>query len=420
MLVLTMVRWPDAASPSPTSVEVLPAEDGGLNPLMEGQVFEGAYSSEGSSTGDGDSGFRKDANDVLVKDGATRLVELLHGAEPTPINGLYRFQDYYQDIIRYYEQSDASEMGVSSGWSNLDPYYLVVPGELTIITGVPNSGKSEWIDALLTNLAKRLHWCFAMCSLEKKPRDHAKQLLEKVVGKPFFQYIYEPRERMTLEELDNGLEFVQDHFHVIQALDDDPPTIDWVLGVARMAVMRHGIRGLVIDPYNELDHARPPYMQETEYVSHMLSKVKRFAQMYGVHVWFVAHPRQLHNWHGEPPSLYDISGSANFINKADNGIVIHRMNPTTGADKQHMGGQQGGRGGGGRGGEGGGGNFGGGSAVGGVVTKTDERRVHVLVRKVRNKAAGRIGQAVLEYDRPTGRYSVPQEAVNLGGPGGSR
>ncbi len=32
----------------------------------------------------------------------------------------------------------------------------------------------------------------------------------------------------------------------------------------------------------------------------------------------------LQGWRGEPPNLYDISGSAHFINKADNGIVIHR------------------------------------------------------------------------------------------------
>ena len=80
----------------------------------------------------------------------------------------------------------------------------------------------------------------------------------------------------------------------------------------------------MIDPYNELDHQRPSQMTETEYVSQMLTKIKRFAQHYDVHVWFVAHPRQLRDWKGEPPNLYDISGSAHFINKADNGIVIHR------------------------------------------------------------------------------------------------
>ena len=52
---------------------------------------------------------------------------------------------------------------------------------------------------------------------------------------------------------------------------------------------RNGIRGLVIDPYNELDHQRPAHMNETEYVSQMLTKVKRFAQHNDVHVWFVAH-----------------------------------------------------------------------------------------------------------------------------------
>lgn len=53
---------------------------------------------------------------------------------------------------------------------------------------------------------------------------------------------------------------------------------------------RFGIRGLVIDPYNELDHQRPTYMTETEYVSQMLTKIKRFAQYHEVHVWLVAHP----------------------------------------------------------------------------------------------------------------------------------
>ena len=49
-----------------------------------------------------------------------------------------------------------------------------------------------------------------------------------------------------------------------------------------------------------------------------------FLQTTGVHVWFVAHPRQLRDWKGQAPNLYDISGSAHFINKADNGIVVHR------------------------------------------------------------------------------------------------
>lgn len=66
-------------------------------------------------------------------------------------------------------------------------------------------------------------------------------------------------------------------------------------------------------------------MSETEYVSQMLTKIKRFAQHYDAHVWFVAHPKQLQQWRGDAPNLYDISGSAHFVNKADNGVVIHRV-----------------------------------------------------------------------------------------------
>lgn len=157
--------------------------------------------------------------------------------------------------------------------------------------------------------------------------------------------------------------------------DDALPSVEWVLDVARAAVLRHGIRGLVIDPYNELDHQRPAHMSETEYVSQMLTRVKRFAQAAGVHVWFVAHPRQLQQWRGEAPGLYDISGSAHFVNKADNGIVVHR-NRDPDADNRDA--------------------------------------VQILVRKVRNKLAGTIGDAELRYVRANGRYLdpvAPQDAV---------
>jgi twinkle protein len=143
----------------------------------------------------------------------------------------------------------------------------------------------------------------------------------------------------------------------------------------RLTACRYGIRGLVIDPYNELDHRRSAMFSETEHVSRMLTKIKRFAQHYDCHVWFVAHPRTQRGYGTgggsavlTPPTMYDISGSANFINKADNGIVVHRLWST---------GQDGAQ---------------------------DPNAVQLLVRKVRNKLAGRIGDVTLRYDRATGCY----------------
>ncbi|XAR50779.1 DNA helicase [Bertholletia excelsa] len=309
----------------------------------------------------------KDANEVLMYMGPSMLREVIHNAELYPIKGLFYFTDYFEEIDSYYHRTVSYELGVSTGWRSLDRLYNIVPGELTIVTGVPNSGKSEWIDALLCNLNKSVGWKFALCSMENHVREHARKLLEKRVKKPFFDARYgESVERMTVDELDQGKKWLANTFYLIRCENESLPSINWVLKLAKSAVLRHGVNGLVIDPYNELDHQRPASQTETEYVSQMLTKVKRFAQHHSCHVWFVAHPRQLHHWIGNPPNLYDISGSAHFINKCDNGIVIHRnRDPDAGPLDQ----------------------------------------VQVCVRKVRNKVVGTIGESFLSYNRVTGEYT---------------
>ncbi|XP_078438154.1 twinkle homolog protein, chloroplastic/mitochondrial-like [Wolffia australiana] len=308
----------------------------------------------------------KDANEVLMCLGPDAVRKAIEEAELYPIKGLFSFRNYFHEIDSYYNLRHGDELGVSTGWSGVDEFYRVVPGELTVVTGVPNSGKSEWIDALLCNLNEATGWTFALCSMENKVREHARKLLEKRIKKPFFNAPYgNTIERMTAEDLEQGKEWLDNTFHLIRCEDDCLPSVNWVLNLAKAAVLRHGIRGLVIDPYNELDHQRQPNQTETEYVSLMLTKIKRFAQHHSCHVWFVAHPRQLQSWNGSAPNLYDISGSAHFINKCDNGIVIHRIRDES---------------------------------------EGPPNSIKVHVRKVRNKVAGRIGDASLTYDCATGVY----------------
>ena len=354
----------DAAGGSGTLTAEQPGEDGAHSTSHEGA--EGA--AEGANRLD-PQWYRKDANEVLMRDGRDLLRAFIDNADPLPIRGLLKFSEYYDDIWSYYYLQLKDNMGYSTGWPSLDKFYRVIPGELTIVTGVPNSGKSEWLDGLMANLTELHGWTFAMCSMEKKATDHARQLIEKYTGKPFFDLPYSRGlTRMQPDDLEKAIDWMDSRFYLIRYEDDELPSVDWVLDIARAAVYRYGIRGLVIDPYNELDHRRPASMNETEYVSQMLTKVKRFAQTAGVHVWFVAHPRQLREWKGQAPNLYDISGSAHFINKADNGIVVHRNR-----DPQAQ----------------------------------NQFEVQVLVRKVRNKAAGTTGECVLHYERANGRYSDP-------------
>ena len=308
---------------------------------------------------DGNDVQLKDANEVLVGCGAEVLRECIEVAQPYPIRSLHDAGQFESDVLMLYRHGP--KRALSTGWPALDSYMKIREGELSVVTGTPGSGKSEFIDALAVNLAKQFGWRFAVCSFENPPDEHLSKLAEKYLGMPFWQG---PAPRMGEGDLQRALEWINDRFYFIRA-DDEAPTIDWILEAAKSAVMRYGARGLIVDPYNEIESKRPSTMSETEYVSQVLGKVKRFAQTHGCHVWFVAHPAELHrdtNGAIPVPSLYDISGSAHWVNKADLGIVVHR-NPNK------------------------------------VPPETE-----IHVRKVRFKSVGQIGSVTLRYDRVTGRY----------------
>lgn len=300
----------------------------------------------------------KDANDFLIEHGKAALAEHCRKPRPWPVEGLFTVGDYAEEVLKLFH--DGRGRGLSTGLPSVDRLYTVVPGQLAVVTGVPNHGKSEFLDQLMVNLARKQGWSFGLCSFENDPPNHISKLIEKWIGMPFWDG---PTMRMTSWNVEKAMAELDEHFHFIRAEGEEPQTLDWLLGKARILVMRFGIRGLVVDPYNEIEHRRPESMTETEYVSLMLSKLKRFAVAHGVHVWFVAHPRILRADKGKAPvpTLYDISGSANWANKADVGLVVHR-------------------------GE-------------------EQGTTEVYVRKCRFKWVGQQGVATLGYDRATGVYS---------------
>lgn len=304
----------------------------------------------------------KDANDVLKTHGAEVLRSCIDNAQPYPIAGVFEISDLADRIHRLY--AHGWEEGVETGWSGLKELYTVRPGEFTVITGIPNSGKSNWLDCLIVNLAMWQGWRFAIFSPENQPlEDHMARMLEKGWRKPFGPG---PTERMSASELAEAMDWAQQHFHWILPDDDTSWNLDTVLDAARQLVKRYGIRGLVIDPWNEMEHLRPPGMSETEYISHALKRMRQFARHNGVHLWVIAHPAKLYRdkkTGSYPlPTLYDISGSAHWRNKCDNGICIWR------------------------------------------VMDNPDAPVEIHVQKVRFRQIGRLGMAQLFYSKVTQTY----------------
>lgn len=265
----------------------------------------------------------KDANDVWLKHGQDGIDTMISECVPWPISGLYDSSHFFDQIDEMYEKGMGR--GESTGYPSVDDLYTVSPGMLTVVTGHPSSGKSEFVDQLMVNLAVSKGWSFAIASFENEPRLHIAKLISKHMRKPFFEGSVE---RVSHEELKLGKEFVQSHFSFIYQADGSMAALDSVLERMKVAVMRHGVRGAVIDPYNYIQ--KPSDMAETEWVSTLLSKVRLFAQAHAMHIWFVAHPaKMMRNASGDipPPKGYDISGSAAWFAKADHGITVHRPDP---------------------------------------------------------------------------------------------
>lgn len=305
----------------------------------------------------------KDANDVLVKHGVETLADCIGNARPLPIEGTYRVEDIIESIYSDYEYGP--ERGVSTSWSEMDDTYRVMAGEWTLVTGIPGHGKSEWLDALALNLARLYGWNFGVYSPENQPlKYHVEKMAEKIVGRPFSAG---PTERMTFEEMGSALKFINDHFNFMLP---DYPTVDGLLEISQQLVLRHGIRGLIIDPWNEINPARDGNLSETDYISQALTKIRTFARRNEVHVWLVAHPTKLRKNEATGaypvPTPYDVSGSAHWRNKADNCITIYRD----------------------------------------VVKHGSPVQVHV--QKVRKKSNGKVGMVEFDYDHICGRY-VPHK-----------
>ncbi len=259
----------------------------------------------------------KDFNEVLIKCGADILLDCIVNAKPCPVKGLYQVREYENQVFT--RVFDNKQGRVKTGWGYLDEHYSPMPGLFTIVTGIPGSGKSTFIDNLMLNISRLNNWRFAVFSPENWPIDrHIVLLMQKLLNGHKINDVCKGDVSRMIERLNSFIYFIH--------LQDKVLSLDEILAKARAAVFRYGIKGLVIDPWNEIEH-QYNNMSEAQYLAQSLSKVREFASTNQVHIWIVAHPRILHrNNNGEysPPTMYQISGGAHWRNKADFGLCLHR------------------------------------------------------------------------------------------------
>lgn len=307
----------------------------------------------------------KDANEHLQKYGKESLERCLKEAKEVPVGGVYSLPDYEDGLDAIYR--DGLQRGFLTGHANFDALCSFEVRRLAVVTGIPSSGKSEFIDEMCVRFNLLYDYKVAFFSPENMPLEyHAVKLIEKLCGKRL-QMADPHGESITPPQYAHAKEYYRDNFFHI--LPDDGYTIDNILAKAKYLVRRRGIRILVIDPFNRVESEQSSRETETQYISRVLDRLTNFAQQQNVLVFLMAHPTKVRKDNGNNgiPTMYDINGSANFYNKADFGIIVHR--------------------------------------------ERDPRKNYTLVRveKVKFKHLGAGGDALFKYNVINGRY-IPWDA----------
>jgi twinkle protein len=301
----------------------------------------------------------KDANDLLIackKEGSNWkeiFNKIFDWVELMPLDGVITVNDLRERIFDL--RKKGFPKGDFTGFPNLDKLISWSPGQLTIITGIPSHGKSEFIDQLMIRLSL---WNWLIFSPENIPEEgHLSKLIEKQNKKPFFA--------MSDQEISNVMDQIEDKFTFCDI--EEVKTIDDIKTKVKEVVLQKGVKGVLIDPYSRIEHNYGQNKTETEYVRTILDQLGQLAKHLQVHIILVAHPTKMQKDETGiyvVPNLYSISGSAHFFNACDNGITIYRR-PR--ADIQ------------------------------------DATEIHI--QKVRFKWVGEPGLAAFDWEKETGNYT---------------
>jgi len=215
--------------------------------------------------------------------------------------------------------------GLSTGWANVDELWTLGEGNLIVVSGIPSSGKSEWIDQLSLHRAALHNQHTTMFSPENWPLEaHAQKFAEKYIGKPMWTQGLGGA--ITPPELDEAIDFCSRHITHLEPTDKElnvPALLDGLLESDKINTTNM----FVLDPWNELENNPNKNISVTHHISESLSKIRNFGRKHKIDMVIVAHPTKLQkkdDGNYPVPTPYDISDSANWRNKADVCISVWR------------------------------------------------------------------------------------------------
>jgi twinkle protein len=258
----------------------------------------------------------KDANEYLLKHGKEKLSERISGSKPVPMENVTTFRDIEGEITDFVH--NGFKPGFQVGLEHFDSIFSTYTGQFITVTGIPSSGKSDFVDQMVVGYNANYGWKTAFASPENQPTYlHAHKLMRKVwQGMPTKADIGGDRWNQIADHCNSNF------FHI----DMERYTLDSVLRKGAELVKRKGIKCLVIDPFNKVRDVGGSD-DVNRYTMEYLQKIEIFAKKYDVLVFIVAHPTKMYKDKDgkiEEPTMYNIKGGGEWYDASYHGILVHR------------------------------------------------------------------------------------------------
>lgn len=259
----------------------------------------------------------KDANEYLIKYGKEALKNTIKEAKEIPIDGVSSVCDWEKEYDLFLE--NGMNKGFVCGKKAIDSIFSTYTGQYIVVTGIPSSGKSDWVDEMCIGFNQKYGWKTAYASPENKPNViHAAKLEAKICGQWVSRkdQINSNWHKLAKEYIDSNFKFI----------DLDSYDLDEVLSRAKRLITKYGIKCLVIDPYNKVRLKASLNKNTNEYTNDYLVEIDEFARNNDILIFLVAHPVKPSGEERKTyePDFYSIKGGGEFYDMSPHGLLVHR------------------------------------------------------------------------------------------------
>ena len=259
----------------------------------------------------------KDANEYLIKYGKEKLSQRITQARPVPLENVTTFRDIEDEVTDFVR--NGFKKGYQIGLSNFDDIFSTYTGQFITVTGIPSSGKSDFVDQMVVGYNRNYNWRTAFASPENAPTYlHAHKLMRKTwEGMPTSDDIHTDKWNTIANHVNDNYFFI----------DMERYTLESVLRKGAELVKRKGIKCLVIDPFNKIRDVDCKTEDVNRYTMEYLTKIEMFAKKYDVLVFIVAHPTKMYKGSDgkiEEPTMYNIKGGGEWYDASYHGLLVHR------------------------------------------------------------------------------------------------